>query len=240
MIGGFIITGTAQKKVVVRAVGPSLQASLPDALADPVLELHSADGSLIGQNDNWKDDTVQAAELTANQIAPANDFESAMIVLLAPGNYTAAMRGRNGTFGIGLIEVYDLTGTSNSKLANISTRGRVASGENVMIGGFILGGAEGNTKVLVRGIGPSLANAGVDQTLADPTLELRDSNGLLLFANDNWKETQQDAIEQTGIPPNDSSESAILADLPPGAYTVVIAGKEGATGTALIEVYDLR
>jgi WD40 repeat protein len=240
MIGGFIITGNEAKKVAVRAIGPSLQNSLPGALADPVLELRAADGSLIGQNNNWKDDAVQAAELEANQIAPNHDLESAIVATLAPGTYTAAVRGKNGASGIGLVEVYDLSRAGDSKLANISTRGVASAAQDVLIGGFILGGANGNTEVLVRAIGPSLAKAGVANALADPTLELRDGNGQLLLANDNWKDQQQAEIEQTGIPPNDSSESAILAELAPGAYTAIIAGKTGATGTALIEVYNLR
>jgi hypothetical protein len=240
MIGGFIITGNDAKKVVVRAIGPSLQNILPGALSDPVLELRAADGSLISQNDNWKDDALQAAELETSQIAPTHDLESAIVATLAPGTYTAAVRGKNGASGIGLVEVYDLSRSGDSKLANISTRGIASSAEDVLIGGFILGGADGNAKVLVRAIGPSLATFGVTNALSDPTLELRDSNGVLLLANDNWKDQQQIAIEQTGIPPNDTSESAILADLAPGAYTAIVGGKDDASGTALIEVYNLR
>jgi WD40 repeat protein len=240
MIGGFIITGNDAKKVVIRAIGPSLQSTLLGALSDPILELHSPDGSLLSQNDNWKDDAVQAAELEANQIAPTDDFESAIVTTLAPGAYTAAVRGKNGSSGIGLVEVYDLSRISDSKLANISTRGVASSAADVLIGGFILGGTNGNAKVLLRAIGPSLTKVGVSNVLSDPTLELRDSNGQLLLANDNWKDQQQTAIEQTGLPPNDSSESAILAELAPGAYTAIVAGKGDAVGTALIEVYNLR
>ena len=240
MIGGFIITGNDAKKVVVRAIGPSLQNSLPGALPDPVLELRAADGSLISQNNNWKDDAVQAAELQANQIAPSNDLESAIVANLNPGTYTAAVRGNNGSSGIGLVELYDLSRTGNSRLANISTRSVASSAADVLIGGFILGGADGNAKVLVRAIGPSLAKVGVANALSDPTLELRDGNGVLLMSNDNWQDQQQTAIEQTGIPPNESSESALLADLAPGAYTAIVAGKNRTSGTALIEVYNLR
>ena len=239
MIGGFIIAGTGEKKVAVRAIGPSLEESLSGALSDPVLEVRASDGSLLGQNDNWKDDPVQAAELATNQIAPSHNLESAMIMTLAPGTYTAMVQGRDGATGVGLVEVYDLSSVSDSELANISTRGRVDSAGNVLIGGFILGGSDGTTQVLLRTIGPSLAAAGVGNALPDPMLELRDENGALLLANDNWQEQQRALIEQTGIPPNDSSESAILADLPPGAYTAIATGK-GATGTALIEVYNLR
>jgi hypothetical protein len=240
MIGGLIITGNQTKKVVLRAIGPSLQSSLADALPDPVLELYAPDGTLIRQNDNWRDDGPQAAELEANKIAPTHDLESAIVATLAPGNYTAAVHGNQGAAGIGLVEVYDMGPASDSRLANISTRGRVESAENVLIGGFILGGASGNTKVLLRAIGPSLGNVGITNALPNPILELRDSNGALLLANDNWKDQQRTAIEQTGIPPAEDSESAILADLPPGAYTAVVASKDGASGTALVEIYNLR
>jgi hypothetical protein len=240
MIGGFIVTGNQAKKVVIRAVGPSLQKSLPGALPDPVLELRSSDGSLLSQNDNWKDDALQAAELEADGIAPAHDLESAIIATVAPGSYTAAVRGKNGASGIGLVEIYDLSGTGEAQLANISTRAVAASAEDALIGGFILGGASENARVLVRALGPSLARAGVANSLPDPTLELRDGNGALLVANDNWQDQQRAAIEQTGIPPGDPSESAILADLPSGAYTAVVGGKTGVNGVALIEVYDLR
>jgi hypothetical protein len=239
MIGGFIITGNAEKKVVLRAIGPSLGANIPGALSDPALELHATDGSLIAQNDNWQDDPLQAAELSTEQLAPSDARESAIIMTLAPGTYTAMVLGKNDASGVGLVEVYDLSPETDSELANISTRGRVESAENVLIGGFILGGSNGNTRVLLRTIGPSLATAGVRNALSDPLLELRDENGVLLLANDNWKDQQQSEIEQTGIPPNDSAESAIVASLPPGSYTAIVAGKDGATGVALVEVYNL-
>jgi hypothetical protein len=240
MIGGFIITGNGPKTVIVRALGPSLQGALAGALSDPVLELRGPDGSLIRRNDNWRDDASQAGEIEANKIAPANNLEAALVETLSPGNYTAAVTGKNGATGVGLIEVYDLNATGASILANISTRGVVASAENVLIGGFILGGQKGNARVMVRAIGPSLAKAGVTNALSNPTLELRDGNGVLLLANDNWKEEQQSAIEQTGIAPGDPAESAIVTDLGPGAYTAIVAGKDSATGIGLIEVYNLR
>lgn len=240
MIGGFIITGTAEKKVAVRALGPSLEKNLSGALADPVLEVHAADGTLLRQNDNWNDDLAQAAELASNRLAPSHDFESAMILTLRPGSYTAMVSGKNGGSGVGLVEVYDLTPAGDSELANISTRSLVESGENVLIGGFILGGSSGNSKLLLRTAGASLSAAGVQNALADPILELRDENGVLLVANDNWKDEQQSEIEQTGIPPNDPSEAAILADLPPGAYTAIVEGNRSTSGVALIEVYNLR
>jgi WD40 repeat protein len=240
MIGGFILTGNRPKKVIVRAIGPSLHSSLPDALRDPLLQLRAADGSLIGENDNWRDDATQVAEIEASGVAPTNDLESAIVATLAPGNYTAAVTAKNGATGIGVVEVYDLNRWGDGKLANISTRGLVSSAENVLIGGFILGGGDGTAKVLIRAIGPSLARAGITNALSDPTLELRDGNGALLLANDNWKDQQQAAIEQTGIPPNDLLESAILTDLSPGAYTAIVSGKWNSPGVALIEVYNLR
>ena len=240
MIGGFIISGSAPKKVVIRAIGPSLQDNLAGELADPVLQLRGPDGALILENDNWKDDPGQAAEIAANKLAPSHELESALVTTLAPGNYTAAVTGKNGGAGIGLVEVYDLSQEGNARLVNISTRGVVSSAENVLIGGFILGGANGSAKVLIRAIGPSLASAGVNTSLADPVLELRDGNGVLLLANDNWKDQQRSAIEQTGIPPNDPLESAILADLAPGSYTAILAGRDGSSGVALIEIYNLR
>ena len=238
MIGGFIITGNSPKKVVVRAIGPSLQGMLSGALADPILELRGADGALLGQNDNWRDDVSQASYLEANSFAPSHSLESALVATLAPGNYTAAVTGKNGFTGVGLVEVYDVNQAANSQLANISTRGVVQSADNVLIGGFILGGNSGSAKVLIRAIGPSLANFGVPNALSDPTLELHDGNGALLQSNDNWKDHEQ-AIAQTGLSPNDLSEAAIFAELAPGAYTAIVAGK-GSTGVALVEVYQVQ
>lgn len=240
-IAGFIITGNSPKKVVIRGLGPSLQgAGVVNALPDPALELHSSDGTLLAKNSNWRDDLDPAVELEANGFAPKHELESAIIATLSPGFYTAMISGQNSVTGIALIEVYDFNQAGTSLLANISTRARVQANESALIGGFILGNGKGNTKVLVRALGPSLAEAGINNWLSDPTLELHDGNGALLLANDNWKDQQQAAIEQTGIPPNDHSESAIVADLAPGAYTAIVAGKNGASGTALIEVYNLR
>jgi hypothetical protein len=239
LIGGFIITGNQTKKVVLRAIGPSLQSSLPNVLPDPVLELHSSAGSLLTRNDNWTDDSAQAAELIAKNLAPAHQLESAIVAILAPGTYTAMVLENNSASGVGVVEVYDVGSQNGSRLANISTRGIVQSADNVLIGGFILGGSNGNTKILLRTIGPSLAMAGVTNALADPVLELRDQNGALLLANDNWEDQQRAAIEQTGIPPGDPAESAIVADLSPGAYTAIVTGKNGSSGTALVEVYNL-
>jgi hypothetical protein len=238
LIGGFIITGNDPKKVILRAIGPSLSgAGIPNPLADPVLELHGADGSLITSNDNWKDS--QQTEIEATGIQPQNDLESAIVSTLTPGNYTAVMNGKNGTTGVGLVEGYDLDQAADSQLANISTRGLVETGSDVMIGGFILSNGGASANVLIRALGPSLASAGVSGALADPTLELHDGNGALIQSNDNWKDTQQTEIEATDIPPQNDLESALVATLNPAAYTAIVAGKGGLTGVGLVEVYRL-
>jgi len=239
LIAGFIITGQEPRDVIVRAIGPSLSsAGIDNALANPILELHDGSGASIFANDNWKE--AQQAEIEATMLAPTDDLESAIVTRLAPGNYTAVVRGANDTTGVGLAEVYDLNQATPSKLANISTRGFVDTGENVMIGGFIVRPGGGtNTSVILRAIGPSLGSV-VDNALADPTLELHDSTGALVSANDNWKDSQQAEIEATGVPPTDDAESALVADLPPGAYTAIVRGKDDTTGVALVELYSLN
>jgi len=238
-IGGFIIPGPDPKRVIVRGIGPSLNAfGVPDVLADPMLELHDGAGTLIATNDNWKSD--QQAEIEATMLQPTDDLEAAIIATL-PGNgggYTAILRGKNGATGIGLVEAYDLNAAANSKLANISTRGFVDTGDNAMIGGFILGG--GTADVLVRAIGPSLTSFGVAGALQDPVLELHDGFGTLIVSNDNWKETQQTEIAATGLPPSSDKESAILMTLLPAPYTAIVRGKNDTTGVALVEVYELN
>jgi hypothetical protein len=236
LIGGFIITGTQPKKVIVRAIGPSLSSFVPIALADPVLELHDSSGALIGSNDNWRD--TQEAEINATGIPPIHDLESAIVETLPANNsaYTAIVRGVNNGTGIGLVEAYDLDRTVDARLANISTRGFVQTGDNVLIGGLIVLG-QTPLHVIVRAIGPSLAGAGA---LADPTLELHDINGALIASNDNWRSNQQAEIIATGIPPSNDLEAAIVRDLAPGNYTAIVRGKNNATGVALVEVYGLN
>ena len=239
-IGGFIVTGNAQKKVIVRGLGPSLQqANIDSFLADPVLELHNPNGSVLTTNDNWKD--TQEAAILATGVAPTDDHESAIIALLAPNPYTAVLRGKNNTSGTGLIEIYDLDPAADSQLANISTRGFVQTQENVMIGGFMLGGNTNSSHVIVRGIGPSLAAAGVTNVLADPTIDLRDNNGDRITFNDNWQDDAAEAaaVSAAGVPPGNAAESALSVTLPPGTYTVILSGKAGASGNALLEVYKL-
>lgn len=239
MIGGFIITGSASKNVAIRALGPSLrQAGLVDVLNDPILELRGSDGSLLSENDNWKDDSAAASQLQARGFALQNDLESAIVATLAPGAYTATLRGKNETTGNALVEVYDLDQGANCELANISTRGSVQAGDSVMIGGFILGGQD-RAKILIRALGPSLAEFGVAETLSNPALELRDANGAVLQRNQNWRETQETAIRATGLPPGRDAEAAMVADLTPGAYTAIVSGEDGGGGVALVEIFNL-
>lgn len=240
MIGGFIVTGTAPKRAALRAVGPSLGSSgLSDVLADPILELRGFNGALLGQNDNWQDDPVQAAQLTALGLALQHPNESGIVTTLAPGPYTAIVAGKNQTSGLGLVEVYDADAAVASRLANISTRGFVQTGNNVMIGGFILGHGNGSANVAVRGIGPSLGQFGLSNLLADPTLELRNSNGALLLANDNWQDDPISAAQLSayGLAPQNPLESGTFTSLPPGAFTAILAGKNGGVGLGLVELY---
>jgi hypothetical protein len=237
LIGGFIVTGTQPKKVIIRALGPSLSSFFPGVLADPVLELHDSSGGLIASNDNWR--SAQEAEIIATTIPPSNDLESAIVATL-PANssaYTAIVRGVNNSTGIGVVEAYDLDRTVDSKLANISTRGLVQTGDNVLIAGTIVVGGV-SQKVIVRAIGPSLNLPG---KLADPTLELRDSNGALLEANDNWVDSPNiQAIIDSTIPPTNNLESAIVRNLTPGNYTAIVRGVNNTTGVALVEAYGLN
>jgi hypothetical protein len=250
MIGGFIITGNEAKKVLIRGIGPSLaNFGLQGVMADPTLELHQGN-TTIAQNDNWKlrpDGSSQQIEIEATTIPPSNELESAIVMTLNPGNYTAILADKNGAPGLGIVEVYDLAQQSNSKLANISTRGFVDTGDNVMIGGFIAGGgsAEGYAGELVRAIGPSLTGFGIAGALQDTTLELYDGNGILVESNDNWKlrpdgSSQEADIRATTIPPTDDRESAIVATLAPGNYTAIVRGKDNAVGIAVVEAYNLK
>ncbi len=245
LIGGFIITGTDLKRILIRGIGPSLTV-LGITLPDPTLELHQG-GMTIATNDDWKrrpDGNSQQAEIEATGIAPINDLESAILVTLSPGAYTAILAGKNQGMGVGLVEIYDLGQGANSKLANISTRGFVDTGDNVMIGGVIVGGGSGggSARVLVRGLGPSLPVAGA---LGDPTLELHDGSGNLVALNDNWKRrpdgtSQQAEIEATGIAPTNDLESALVQTLTPGNYTAIVRGANNTTGVGLAEVYNLQ
>jgi uncharacterized protein GlcG (DUF336 family) len=239
LIGGFIVTGNQPKKVIVRAIGPSLnQFGIGTALPDPTLELHDQTGAVLAVNDNWGDS--QQGEIEATGLAPVNELESAIVRTLAPGPYTAVAGGNDGAVGTAVVEVYDLNQTSDSTLANISTRGAISPGSEVMIGGFIIFGNGGNTRVLIRSVGPSLAASGVANAMPDPTLELRDVNGTLIIENDNWKDGPQTEIEETTLAPSNDLESAIITTLPSGPYTAVIHERNGQSGVGLVEVYNLQ
>jgi hypothetical protein len=240
MIGGFIITGTEMKTVIVRGIGPSL--GVPGALADPIIEVHGPAGELLATNDNWRD-ALTRQEIANSGLAPANDLEPALWGVINPGAYTVIVRGKNDATGIGLFEAYDLGEAADSNLANVSTRGLVQTGDNILIGGFIVGGGtQGWTaKVLVRAIGPSVPVTGA---LGDPTLELRDASGTLLASNDNWKthsdgSSQQAEIEATGLQPASDLESALLQTFPTGNYTAIVRGVNNTTGIGLVEAYNL-
>ena len=203
-----------------------------------MLEVHDSTQAIIATDDNWRD--TQEADILATGLQPKSDLESAVVLTLAPGAYTAIVRGKNGGTGIGLVEAYDVDLAANSKLINISTRGFVDTGDNVMIGGFVIGGAGGSAKVVVRAIGPSLLTRfGVQGALADPTLTLFDPNGMQIGFDDNWKDTQQADIEATGLQPTNDLESAILMVLPSGGYTAIVGGKNNTTGIGLVEVFDV-
>ena len=247
LIAGFIITGADAKKVLIRGIGPSLNG-VGVTLSDPTLELHQG-STTLATNDNWKINAQtgqsQQAEIEATTIPPKNDLESAIVMTLSPGAYTAILAGKNGGTGVGLVEVYDLDQAANSQLANISTRGFVDTDNNVMIGGLIVGGGSGGgtATVIARALGPSVPAAGV---LGDPTLELHDGSGTTIATNDNWKindqtgQSQQAEIEATTIPPKNDLESALIATLAPGNYTAIVRGKNNTTGVGLVEVYNLQ
>lgn len=238
LIGGFIVLGPDSKQVIIRGIGPSLGGTVGGVLADPILELHAGDGTIISTNNNWKSDQQSAIEATG--LAPTDDLESAIVATL-PGNgasYTAILKGNGGTTGIGLVEAYDLDTTADAKLANISTRGFVDSGDNVLIGGFIAG--EGVSDVIVRAIGPSLTDFGIVGALPNPTLELHNLFGDIIASDDDWKDSQQTEIAATGLQPTKDLESAILATLSPGAYTAIVRGVNDTMGVGLVEVYDLN
>lgn len=236
LIGGFIITGTDPKKVIIRGIGPSLNQGSGSSLADPTLQLFSGTAFLAG-NDNWQD--FQQSEIEATGIPPNHPLESAIVQTLAPGAYTAVLRGRDNTTGMGLVEVYDLDQAVISQLANISTRGLVGTDDNVMIGGLIVGPAGAGRRTVVRAIGPTLGGFGIDGALQDPTLDLVNSDGAIIRSNDNWRAMQQAEIEAVGLQPGDDRESALVEIIPPGNYTAIVRGVGSTTGVALVEVYHL-
>lgn len=235
-IGGFIITGDEPKEVLIRGIGPSLPASVPMKLSDPVLSLF--DSSLpdpIATNNDWKSD--QQTEIEDTGLAPQNDLEAGILATLAPGAYTAILEGNGGSTGIGLVEIYDITPDSNSMMANMSTRSQVETEDNVMIGGLIIDPAGDPIAAVIRAIGPSLD--GVPGTLEDPTLDLHDANGVLIASNDNWQDDPEQSSIPTGLQPSDPRESALYRMLDPGAYTAIVRGATETSGIGLVEIYAL-
>jgi hypothetical protein len=238
LIAGFIIEGTANKRILIRGIGPSLAPfGIPDPLVDPTLDLNASDGSLVASNDNWPGNS-NAAEVVTSGLAPVNTNESALLLSVTPGSYSAVLRGVNNTTGVGLVEVYDLDANNPAKIVNISTRGFVLTGQNVMIGGFIIAGNDAS-QLVVRAIGPSLGAFGVPNPLADPFLEIHDGNGVMIQSNNNWRDDQEAGLQSTGLAPSDDLESAILISVAPGNYTAILKGADGGTGNGLVEVYKL-
>ena len=237
-IGGFIITGNTPKNVLIRGIGPSLAGSgVLNVLADPMLELHGPGTFATLTNNDWKQ--TQWVEIQATGVPPTSDLESAIMATLSPGAYTAIVRGNGNTSGVALVEVYDLNQTVNSRLANLSTRAFVSTSDNIVIAGFMLGGTNGE-RIVVRGIGPSLTAAGIPNAMADPVLELRDNNGTLLIANNDWQDNPASAAEliAAGLAPANNLEAAVATTLPPGSYTALLAGQDNGTGIGVVEVYD--
>ena len=248
LIEGFIVQGPAgsTKKIIVRAIGPSLAPfGIADALANPTLEIHDATGATIATNDDWQTTQVgglitgdQSAEISASQLAPSNDLESAIIANLAPGSYTAVVRGLGNTTGTGVVDAYDISAASPARLANIATRGLIQPGDKLMIAGFIV--QNGPVRAVIRAIGPSLLAFGITNALADTTLQLRDQNGLIVLENDDWKTDQQQELENTGLQPTNDLEAAIVVTIQPGQYTAQVRGKNETTGIGVVQVYFLQ
>lgn len=232
LIGGFIITGSEPKRVMVRAIGPSI--GLAGALADPAVQLLDGSGTVIAENDDWRAGGGEQ-EILATGIPPGHESESAIIRVLAPGVYTAIVRGADGGTGIALVEVYDLAGAANARLANISTRGFVQTGDDILIGGLIVVG-NGAARVVLRAIGPSLPLSNV---LANPMLRLHDANGAEIDSNDDWRTPNEADISATGLAPSHEAEAAIVRTLPPGNYTAIVRGVNDTTGIALVEAYQV-
>jgi hypothetical protein len=240
-IGGFIISGSSQKHVILRGIGPSLAGQgVVNPLPDPVLELHGPSGFVTITNDNWTDTTPPLRCGKKYGLSPTNDLESCIEETLDPAPYTAILRDKNSDVGVGLVEIYDVGAGTPSKLANISTRGFVETGDNVMIGGLIVGPVSGgNVTVVVRAIGPTLGNFGIPGALQDPTLDLVNADGIVVRSNNNWRDSQEAEIIATGLQPGDDRESALVQTVAPGNYTAIVRGSGGTTGVALVEGYQL-
>jgi phospholipase/lecithinase/hemolysin len=237
LIAGFIISGSQPKKVIVRALGPTLgNLGVSGTLTDPTITVVNGSNVVVASNDDWRN--TQEAQIAASGFAPHNDLESAIIATLPPGSYSAVVSGKNGGTGIGLVDVYELDATS-SIFQNLSTRGFVGTGDNVLIGGLIIGNGE-QPVIVVRAIGPTLGRFGITQPLQDPTLEVRDANGGLISFDNDWQDNTPTAVKAVLLQPHDSRESAVVLSLPAGNYTAIVRGKNGTTGVALVEAYRLQ
>ncbi|HEV3410313.1 MAG TPA: hypothetical protein VG095_08455, partial [Chthoniobacterales bacterium] len=236
MIAGLILNGVHAKNVIVRAIGPSLSArGVNGALQDPALELYDASGALVASSFSWRESQL---DVVATGLAPGDDREPAIVRILQPGAYTAIVRGTGGSTGVALVEAYDLQQTPNSRLANISTRGFVAGGDSVLIGGFITGAP---SRYVLRAIGPSLRNAGLTNPLSDPRLQLYDANGALRAANDDWQsDPNSSRVQSLGLAPSHPQESALFVELPSGPQTAIVRGTDGTSGIGLVEVYAVQ
>jgi hypothetical protein len=248
LIEGFIVQGPvgSTKKIMVRAIGPSLAPfGIPDALANPTLEIRATGNVLIASNNDWRETQVegiitgdQSAEIEGSGLAPGSDFESAIIAELPPGSYTAIVRGAGNTTGTGVVDAYDMSPASPAILANIATRGLIQPGDKLMIAGFII--QQGDVRAVVRAIGPSLSAFGITNALPDTTLQLRDQNGAIVRENDDWQSDQKQELEDTGLQPSDSREAAVVTTIQPGQYTVQVRGKPETTGLGVVQVYFLE
>jgi hypothetical protein len=240
LILGFIIQGSENKMVLIRGLGPTLAGSgILNFLADPTLSLFDHTGTLINANDNWQ--TAANSDQIPVGLRPTDPRESAILTTLQPGAYTAFLQGKGATTGIGLAEIYDVDPSANARATNLSGRGFVGIGNDVLIGGIIIGGSPTGSmqRVLIRALGPSLASFRIASPLANPTLSLHDANGTVIANNDNWQDSQPADIAATGIAPPNTKESAILALLAPGNYTAIVKGKNGTTGVGLIDFFSL-
>jgi hypothetical protein len=238
-IAGFIISGSNPKQVLLRGLGPSLgKFGIANALPDPTLDLYDSGGNLIASNDDWQ--TAANAPQIPISLQPSDPHEPAILATLQPGSFTAVLRGKNGASGVGLVEINDRSNVAESKLTNVSTRGFVGTGENVMIGGLILNGGVGRRMTLIRALGPTLGQSpfNIAGALTNPTLMLVDANGSVVASNDDWKSSQEGEIQATGLAPPNDKEAAILTTLPAGSFTAIVSGKNGETGIALVDVFD--
>ncbi|HEY1769644.1 MAG TPA: aryl-sulfate sulfotransferase [Chthoniobacterales bacterium] len=240
LIGGFIVTGTGNKQVALRVLGPSLSSKgVTNALANPVLTLYNSSKQVVATNDDWQSSVATAATLTANGLAPTSPLEAATVQTLAPGAYTVVATSKDGSSGVGLVEIYDLAPAVGSLLGNISTRGYVGTGEDVLISGFIVGDTA-NATTIVRALGPSLSSTGVSSPLANPLLTIYDDNGTAIAENDDWQTgVYHEDVIKNNLAPKDAVESALVFHPAAGNYTAIVTGAGGGTGVALVEVFDL-